>query len=79
MKNLRNQIYQLAKKQAKDVELNANIRSNLRAKNVPKRFFEVLERQNTLNKIISKLYTDYNKSKWFRDPKDILRSANKIL
>ena len=49
-----------------------------RAKNTPKTFFQVLERQNMKNQTIFKLYTDYNKSEYSSNPKDILKSAKKI-
>ena len=56
-------------KQAKGAKLCVNIRS-WRAK-----FFEVLERQNMKNQTIFELYTDDNKSKYFSNPMDILKSA----
>ena len=41
-------------------------------------FFKVLERQNMQNQTISELYADDNKSKYFSNPKDILKSEKKI-
>ena len=38
----------------------------------PNTFFKVLERQNMKNQTISELYADDNKSKYSRNPKDIL-------
>ena len=45
----------------------------------PKIFFAVLERQNMENQTIFELYTDDNKSKYSSNPKDILKSAKKIM
>ena len=45
----------------------------------PNTFFKVLERQNMKNQTISELYTDDNKSKYSSNPKDILKSAKKIM
>ena len=45
----------------------------------PKTFFEVLERQNMKNQTIFELYTDDNKSKYSSNPKDILKSAKKVM
>ena len=42
-------------------------------------FFEVPERQNMKNQTIFELYTDNNKSKYSSNPKDILKSAKKIM
>ena len=42
-------------------------------------FFEVLERQNMKNQTIFELYTDDNKSKYSSNPKDILKSAKKLM
>ena len=56
----------------------ANIRS-WRAKKSLKPFFKVLERQNMKNQTIFELYTDDNKSKYSINPKDILKSAKKIM
>ena len=50
---------------------------SFRAKNSPKLFFKVLERQNMQNQTIFELYTDDNKSEYSSNPKDILRSAKK--
>ena len=44
-----------------------------------KTFFKVLERQNMKNQTISELYTDDNKSKYSSNPKDILKSAKKVM
>ena len=44
-----------------------------------KTFFKVLERQNMQNQTISELYTDDNKSKYSRNPKDILKLAKKFM
>ena len=52
---------------------------SFRAKNSPKLFFKVLERQNMQNQAIFELYTDDNKSEYSSNPKDILRSAKKIM
>ena len=41
--------------------------------------FEVLERLNMKNRAIFELYTDDNKSKYSSNPKDILKSAKKIM
>ena len=51
----------------------------LEGEKCPKTFFEVLERQNMKNQTIFKLYTDDNKSKYSSNPKDILKSAKKIM
>ena len=59
-------------------EIRANIRS-WRAKNAPKTSFKVLERLNVKNQTILELYTDDNKSKYSSNPKDILKSAKKIM
>ena len=45
---------------------------------MPKAFFKVLERQNMKNQTIFELYTDANNSKYFGNPKDILKSAKKL-
>ena len=50
---------------------------SFRAKNSPKLFFKVLERQNMQNQTIFELCTDDNKSEYSSNPKDILRSAKK--
>ena len=42
-----------------------------------KTFFEVIERQNMKNQTIFELYTNDNKSKYFSNPTDILKSAKK--
>ena len=52
---------------------------SFRAKNSPKLFFKVLDRQNMQNQAIFQLYTDDNKSEYSSNPKDILRSAKKIM
>ena len=44
-----------------------------------KTFLQVLERQNMRNQTIFELYTDDNKSKYSSNPKDILKSAKKIM
>ena len=49
------------------------------AKNSPKLFFKILERQNMQNQTIFELYTDDNKSEYSSNPKGILRSAKKIM
>ena len=41
--------------------------------------FLQLERQNMKNQTIFELYTDDNKSKYSSNPKDILKSAKKIM
>ena len=45
----------------------------------PKTFVEVLERQNMKNQTIFELYIDNNKSKYSSNPKDILKTAKKIM
>ena len=75
IENLQDEFYQLENKQAEGAELRANIRS-WRVKNA---FFKVLERQNMQNQTIFKLYTDDNKSKYSRYPKDIFKSAKRIM
>ena len=57
----------------------ANIRQELEDKKLSKTFFEVLERQNMQNQTIFELYTDDKKSKYSSNPKDILKSAKKIM
>ena len=52
IENLQDELYQLENKQAKGAKLRANIRS-WRAKNGPKTFFEVLERQNNIAKFLT--------------------------
>ena len=75
IENLQGEFYQLENKQAEGAELLANIRS-WRVKNA---FFKVLERQNMQNQKIFELYADDNKSKYFSNPKDILKSEKKIM
>ena len=76
IENLQNQLYQLENKQAKCAKLCANIRI-WRAKN--RIWKTVLERQNMTDQTIFELYTDDNKSKYSSNPKDILKSAKKIM
>ena len=45
----------------------------------PKSSFKVLQRLNIKNQTIFELYTDDNKSKNSSNPKDILKSAKKIM
>ena len=78
IENLQDELYQLENKQAKGAKLRANIRSWW-AKNTPKTFFKVLERQNMKNQTIFELYTDDNKSKYSSNPMNILKSAKKIM
>ena len=40
-------------------------------------FLKVLERQNMQNQTIFELYIDDNKSKYYRNPKGIFKSAKK--
>ena len=42
-------------------------------------FLQSLERQNIHNETIFELYTDDNKSKYFSNPKDILKSPKKFM
>ena len=51
----------------------------LEGKKCPKTSFKVLERLNMKNQTIFELYTDDNKSKYSSNPKDILKSAKKIM
>ena len=44
-----------------------------------KTFLKIFERQNMLNQTIFELYTDNNKLKHSSNPKDILKSAKKIM
>ena len=46
---------------------------------MPQNFPQVLERLNMKNQTIFELYTDDNKSKYSSNPKDILKSAKKIM
>ena len=46
---------------------------------IPPLNFEVLERQNMKNQAIFELYSDGNKSKYSSNPRDILKSAKKIM
>ena len=78
IENLQDELYQLENKQAKSAKLHANIRSR-RAKNVPKTFFKVLERQNMQKQTIFELYNDDNISKYSSNLKDILQSAKKLV
>ena len=45
----------------------------------PKTFLKIFERQNMQNQTIFELYTDDNKLKHSSNPKDILKSAKKIM
>ena len=76
VENLQAKLYQLENKQVKGAKLRANIRS-WRAKKCPKTLFKELERQNMQYQTILELYTDDNKSKYSRNPKDILKSEKK--
>ena len=78
IENLQDELYQLEKTQAEGDKLRANIRWELEGKKCSKTFFKVLERHNIQYQTIFKLYTDDNKSKYPSNPKDILKSANKI-
>ena len=78
IEKLKNELYQLENKQAKGAKLCANIRS-WREKRHPKTFFKVLEIQNMQNQTKFELYTDDNKSKYSSIPKDILKSAKKLM
>ena len=51
----------------------------LEGEKCPKTSFKVLERENMQNQTIFELYTDDNKSKYSSNPKDILKSAKKIM
>ena len=79
IENLQDELYQLKKKQAKGAKLRANIRQKLEGEKCSKTFFKVLERQNMQNQTIFELYNDDNKSKYSSNPKDILKSAKKIM
>ena len=46
-------------------------------KKLPKTFFEVLERQNMKSQTIFELYTNDNKSKYYSNPVNILKSVKK--
>ena len=46
---------------------------------IPQNFLRSLERQNMKNQTIFELYTDDNKSKYSSNPKDILKSGEKIM
>ena len=75
VENLQNEL----NKRAKGAKLRANIRT-WRAKNAPKFSSKyILERQNMKNQTIFELYTDDNKSKYYSNPKDILKSEKKKL
>ena len=76
VENLQAKLYQLENKQVKGAKLRANIRS-WRAKKCPKTLFKELERENMQYQTILELYTDDNKSKYSRNPKDILKSEKK--
>ena len=78
IENLQDELDQLENKQGKGAKLRANIRSELKGEICSKLFFQVLERQNLQNQIISELYTDGNKSKYFSNPKDIFKNTKKI-
>ena len=77
--NLQDELHQLENKQAKGAKLRANIRQELEGEKCSKTFFKVLERQNMQNQTIFELYTGDNKSKYSSNPKDILKSAKKIM
>ena len=77
IQNLKDELYQLENKQPKDVKLCANMRQELEGKKCSKTFVNVLERQRLQNQRIFELYTDENKSKYFSNPKDILKSEKK--
>ena len=78
IENLQDELDQLENKQGKGAKLRANIRSELKGEICSKLFFQVLERQNLQNQIISELYTDGNKSKYSSNPKDIFKNTKKI-
>ena len=74
IENLKDEICYLENKQAKGAKLRVNIRYELEGKKWSKTFFNVIGRQNKQNQTIFELYTDDNKTKYSRNPKDILKS-----
>ena len=72
------ELYQLEKKQAKGAKLLANIRWQLEGEKCLKTFFKVVDRQELQNQKIFELYTDDNKTKYFSNHKEILKSAKTI-
>ena len=78
LEDLKDELYQLENKQAKGAKLHPNIRQELESEKYSEHFFKVLEIQNMHNQTKFELYTKDNKSKYFSNPKDILRSAKKL-
>ena len=68
----------IRKQTKKGSKLRANIRWELEGKKCSRTFSKVLERQTLKSQIISELYTDDNKSKYSRNPKDIFKSEKNI-
>ena len=79
IENLQDELYQLEKTQGKFAKLRANITQELESEKCSKTFIKVLERHNIQNQTMFDLYTDDNKSRYSSNPKDILKSAKKIL
>ena len=76
IENLQDELNQLEKKQAKGTKLYAIIVSNWRAKNAPNFLEKTWKTEFAKSNNISIIYYD-NKSKYSRNPKDILKFAKK--
>ena len=75
IKILQDELYTLENKQAKGAKIRANIKWDSEGEKCSKTFFNVLERQKMQNQTIAELYTDDKKTKYSKNPKDILKSA----
>ena len=71
IENLQDEFYKLENRQTNGAKTDGS----LRAKNVLKLIFKVLERQNMQNQTISELYINDNKSKHSSNRTDIFKSA----
>ena len=78
IENSQDLLYELENKQVKGAKLRGNIRWELEGKKWLKTFFKVFERQNMQIQTISAFYTDYNKSKYSSNPKDIFKFSKEI-
>ena len=79
IENSQDLLYELENKQVKGAKLRGNIRWELEGKKWLKTFFKVFERQNMQIQTISAFYTDYNKSKYSSNPKDIFKFSKKFM